>query len=108
MGKERPVLRVEDVHADYEGVFFTAYIPVSYDAFDRIREGFRKEGLDPRVGFGGGGDANCSFRFGPFTDLEHAKKVIESLRDRLVDVCKYEQKYVDEFKTLEGDYPLNI
>lgn len=108
MGKEKPVLKVEGIHADYQGVFFTAYIPVSYDAFDRIREGLRMDGLDPRVRSGGGSDTHCSFGFGPFNDLEHAKRIIEALREKIVAVYKNEQRYVDEFKSLEGEYPLNI
>lgn len=108
MEKKNPVLKVEGIHADYEGVFFTAHMPVSYDAFHRIEDGLREEGLDPRLRSGGGSDTQCSFGFGPFTDLEHAKRIIESLRDKLVAVYETEQKYVDEFKALEGVYPLKI
>lgn len=108
MGKEKPVLKVEGIHADFEGVYFTAHIPVSYDAFNRIEQALRKEGLDLRSGSGGGTSTSCSFKFGPFTDLEHAKSIIESLREKLVAVYENEQKYVEQFKAVEGEYPLRI
>lgn len=106
MGKDKPVLRIERLTANYNGIYFHANIPVSFDAFHIIEDGLRDEGLNTHTLGGGGSSQSCNFQFGPFKEFEDAKKVIEGLRDKLIAVYENEQKYLSLMKNLEGEYPL--
>jgi len=103
---EISALKITDVHADFEGVYLRADIPVSYTAFRRIVQALKDEAVDIKADSCGGSATHCYGEMGPFTDYDEAKRMIEALRGMLKSVYENEQKYVKQFQSLEGEYPL--
>lgn len=107
MSKDKePILRIYDLSSNWDGIYFHADIPVSFDAFMRIEQSLRDEGLSIKTGAGGGAEQHCCFKLGPFKELLEANKVIESIREKLVLVYENEQKYLSLMEGIVGDYPL--
>ena len=103
----KAVIKVTDVHTDWDGVYFRIIFPISFNAFVSIREELEDRGLKLKTKGGSGSGTTCSFDFGSFKTVSQAKEIIDELRSMIILTYENEQKYVKEFKALEGEYPVN-